>query len=274
MAVILLSAILGNTAFAQTLKLNNLEYFETPGVNVLVFSNQFNGLFFDEKTAGVEIIHHGVRTSTGGAVRLQNTPEQWDLVPALVDRKADRLTQTIQVELSYKELNFNSKISVTPRNKGIEISVFLDKPLPRELEGNAGFNMEFLPSAYFEKMYFMDDKPGNFPRYPAGNTKTEPSSKKIPQFKGHTTFDDRGRNEFIVPLPLATGKTLVLAPEDPENRIQIQSEDTDLMLFDGSTWPRTDGLWSGACCLPIKPGRSSPGTWNPMSSQTGSENRS
>ena len=65
----------------QKLALNDLEYFETPGINVLVYSNQFNGMFFDEKTAGIEIIHHGVRTSTGGAVRLQNTPEQWDLVP-------------------------------------------------------------------------------------------------------------------------------------------------------------------------------------------------
>ena len=44
------------------LKLNDLEYFETQGVNVFVFSNQYNGMFFDEKTAGIEIIHHGVRT--------------------------------------------------------------------------------------------------------------------------------------------------------------------------------------------------------------------
>src|SRR3954466_2699818 len=74
---------------AQKLKLNKLGYFETPGVNVLVFSNQYNGIFQDEKTAGVELIHHGVRTITGGAVRLQNTPEQWDLVPTLVTRTVD-----------------------------------------------------------------------------------------------------------------------------------------------------------------------------------------
>ena len=29
----------------------------------------------------------------------------------------------------------------------------------------------------------------------------KPMTKKIPQFAGHTTFDDRGRNEFIVPSP-------------------------------------------------------------------------
>ena len=64
---------------AQDLQLNDREYFERQGVNVLVFSNSFNGGFNDEKNSGIEIIHHGVRTVQGGAVRLNNTPEQWDL---------------------------------------------------------------------------------------------------------------------------------------------------------------------------------------------------
>ena len=64
------------------LVLNDLEYFETQGVNVLVYSNDFSGGFNDEKNSGIELIHHGVRTAQGGAVRLSNTPEQWDLVPA------------------------------------------------------------------------------------------------------------------------------------------------------------------------------------------------
>ncbi|HYX06812.1 MAG TPA: glycoside hydrolase family 9 protein [Bacteroidales bacterium] len=219
--------------FSQELKINKLDYFERQGVNVFVFSSQYNGMFFDEKTAGIEIIHHGVRTATGGAVRLQNTPEQWDLVPTLVNRTVDKENNKILVELSYKEYNFNSKISVEAKGSGVEISVILDKPVPKELEGNAGFNLEFLPSAYFEKTYLVDGKPAVFPRYPSGNTKTEPVSKKIPQFAGHSTFDDRGRNEFIVPLPLATGKSITLAPEDPKNLVNVKSTDADIMLFDG-----------------------------------------
>jgi len=222
-----------NNTFGQKLQLNDLEYFETQGVNVLVYSNQYVGMFLDEKTAGVEIIHHGVRTSTGGAVRLQNTPEQWDLVPSVVERKVDKATNTINVELTYKDFNFNSKISVEAKGNGVEISVYLDKPLPKELDGSAGFNLEFLPTAYFEKTFYVDGKPGIFPRYPASNTKIEAFSKKIPQFSGHTTFDDRGRNEFIVPLPMASGKTIVLAPEDPEQMVKVQSADADIMLFDG-----------------------------------------
>ncbi len=222
-----------HSAFGQKLQLNDKEYFETPGVNVLVYSNQYTGMFFDEKTAGIEIIHHGVRTSTNGAVRLQNTPEQWDLVPSVIDRKVDKTNQTINVELSYTDLKFNTKISVTAKDNGVEINVYLDKPIPKELEGSAGFNLEFLPASFFEKTYIADGKPGIFPRYPSGNTRIEPISKKIPQFAGHTTFDDRGKGEFIVPSPLATGKTILLAPEDPERFVKIQSSNADLMLFDG-----------------------------------------
>jgi hypothetical protein len=227
------SLFVSNTGFGQELHLNDLGYFETPGVNVLVFSNQYNGMFFDEKTAGIEIIHHGVRTATGGAVRLQNTPEQWDQVPMLVNRVIDKKNNSIEVTLRYEAYNFDSKVKVTAKDNGVEISVYLDHPLPEKLQGNAGFNLEFLPASYFEKSYLVDGKPGEFPLYPSGSTKMEPVSKKIPQFAGHTTFDDRGRGEFIVPEPLATGKTIVLAPEDPERDVKIQSEDAPLMLFDG-----------------------------------------
>lgn len=218
---------------AQKLKLNKLGYFETPGVNVLVFSSQYNGIFQDEKTAGVELIHHGVRTITGGAVRLQNTPEQWDLVPTLVNRTVDSVNNRIDVTMRYEDYDFNSRISVAPKGNGVELNVYLDKPVPEKLAGRAGFNLEVIPSAYFEKTFLIDGKPGEFPLYPAGLTKMLPSSQKIPQFAGHTTFDDRGRNEFIDPAPLATGRTLVMAPEDPGQNIKIQSADADLLLFDG-----------------------------------------
>ncbi|HEU5366137.1 MAG TPA: glycoside hydrolase, partial [Hanamia sp.] len=173
---------------AQQLQINDSGYFAKPGVNVLVFNYDYSGMFFDEKTSAIELIHHGVRTATGGAVRLQNTPEQWDLIPKTISRKVDRKNNSIEVGLRYEEYDFNSRVVVTAKDKGIEINVYLDKPLPEKLMGNAGFNLEFLPSAYFEKSYFADGKPGNFPLYPSGKTSIEPISKKIPQFAGHTTF--------------------------------------------------------------------------------------
>jgi hypothetical protein len=221
--------------FTQPLQLNDSGYLEKRGVNVFVFSSQYNGMFFDEKTAGIEIIHHGVRTVTGGAVRLQNTPEQWDLIPILSNRKIDRATNSIEATLTYKEFDFTSKLVVTPKDGGIEISVYLDKPVPAQLAGRAGFNMEFLPSAYFEKSFLADGHPHSFPLYPSGPTRVEPVTKKIKQFGNFSTFDDRGRGEFIETDPLASAKIFVLAPEDPANRIKIQSDDADLMLFDGRT---------------------------------------
>ncbi len=219
-------------SFGQKLQVNDLGYFEKRGVNLFVFTNEYNGMFFDEKTAGVEIIHHGVRTSTGGAVRMQNTPEQWDQIPSVVGRTVDQENNRIEVELYYKELDFKTRIMATAKDEGVEISVSLDEPLPEKLEGRAGFNLEFLPSAYFGHTYLAGGKPGIFPKYPSDKTEIRPIAEKIPQFAGHTTFDDRGRGEFIVTHPMASGNKIILAPEDPVKRVILQSE-AEIMLFDG-----------------------------------------
>ena len=112
---------------AQNLLLNDKDYFERQGVNVMVFSNNFDGAFNDEKNSGIEIIQHGVRAIQGGAIRLNNTPEQWDLVPKMVNRKIDKEKQSIEVELRYDNYDFNSKIIVTGKGKAVEIAVWLDK---------------------------------------------------------------------------------------------------------------------------------------------------
>ncbi len=228
-------AVVASPAQAQALRLNDRGYYETDGVNVLIFSNQYTGFFYDEKNAGIEIIHHGVRTATNGGVRLQNTPEQWDLIPEVVERTIDEATGAINVTLRYESFDFTAKLHAVPDGDGVLVSVELDEPLPAALVGRAGFNLEFVPAAYFRKTYLMDGRPNVFPRYPAGSTHMEPLAGKVPQYNGQTTFDDRGRDEFIVPEPLAEGRTIVLAPEDPENRVTIHSLDADLLLFDGRT---------------------------------------
>ena len=230
--VILLSEAF-NYASGQDLILNDLEHFETQGVNVLVYNNLFTGGFNDEKTAGIELIHHGVRTSQGGAVRLSNTPEQWDLVPAIPVRKVNRESQSIESVLRYEDYDFDSRVVVTASGKGVEISVYLDKPLPKILEGSAGFNLEFLPSQYWGKTYLMDGRYNRFPRYVVGNTVVRSNSGKPKQVKEYVTSDDSGTGKCIDPLPLETGRTILLAPEDPERRVKITADDADLMLFDG-----------------------------------------
>ena len=223
------ACIAGN---AQDLKLNDLEYFETRGVNVLVYSNTFSGGFNDEKNSGLEIIHHGVRTVQGGAVRLNNTPEQWDLVPSTPSRKVNKDDGSIEVTMRYNDYDFESRLTVSAKGKAVEVSVWLDKPLPAELEGDAGFNLEFLPSQYWNKAYIMDGRFNRFPRYAVSQTVARPNSEKMRQYKGYKTYDDRGTGEFVDPLPMETGREIVMAPDAPERMIKITS-DTDLMLFDG-----------------------------------------
>ncbi len=218
---------------SQNLKLNDLEYFEAQGVNILVYNNLFTGGFNDEKNAGIELIHHGVRTAQGGAVRLSSTPEQWDLVPAIPSRKVDHESKSIESVLRYEHFDFDSRVVVTAKGNAVEISVYLDKPIPAALEGNAGFNLEFLPSQYWGKTFLMDGHSNLFPRYVVGNTITRPNSEKLKQFKGYVTSDDRGTGRFIDPLPLETGHTIILAPDEPERLVKITSHDADLMLFDG-----------------------------------------
>jgi len=223
----------GVVSRGNKLQLNDQGYFETPGLNVLVFSNQYNGFFFDEKTAGIELIHHGVRTATNGAVRLRATPEQWDIVPIVVNRKVDKENNSIEVTLQYKKYDFDSRVVVTAKDQGVMIDVYLDKPLPDKLKGHAGFNLEFLPSAYFGKTYLMDGRPGIIPKYPAGPNEIILRKDGIPQYFGLSTFNDLGRDVFVDPLPMAKGKTIILAPEDSAQRVEITSKDGDLMLYDG-----------------------------------------
>ena len=218
---------------AQNLKLNDLDYFERRAVNVLVFSNSFNGGFNDEKNSGIEIIHHGVRTVQGGAVRLNNTPEQWDLVPMMTNREVDREHGSIAVTMRYDDYDFESRVVVTAKGKAVEIAVWLDQPVPEQLAGDAGFNLEFLPSRYWLKTFLMDGRLNRFPRYATSQTITRPNSEKPRQFKGFKTYDDRGTGRFVDPLPLETGHRIVMATDDPERMITVSSDDAELKLYDG-----------------------------------------
>ena len=217
---------------AQSLKLNQQEYFEDRGVNILVYNNIYNGGFCDEKLAGIEIIQRGERISTGGGIRLMNTPEQWDIYAEMTNRVVNREQNYIEVELTYKDYDFISKIRVTPKDKGALMQVFIDKPVPEKLVGKAGMNLEFFPASFFGKNYLCDGLARILPKYPQHDTEVRPVSEKIPQYYGESTFDDRGRGEFLVPKALSTGKTIVLAPEDDKLCVRISS-DEDVSIYDG-----------------------------------------
>ena len=111
-AILLLVLLGACSTEPEPLKINDKEYFERQGVNVLVYNNLFSGGFNDEKNSGLEIIHHGVRTAQGGAIRLSNTPEQWDLVPKTTNREVDAENNTIEVGLRYDDYDFDARLVV------------------------------------------------------------------------------------------------------------------------------------------------------------------
>ena len=55
-------------SYAQDLQLNDREYFERQGVNVLVFSNSFNGGFNDEKNPALRSSIMGCCPSQAGVL--------------------------------------------------------------------------------------------------------------------------------------------------------------------------------------------------------------
>ncbi len=194
--------------------LHDNEYFSTQGLDVLVFNNWYDGNFSDSKISGIEVIHHDVRTVTNGDVRLSPTPEQWDPVPDMIERRVLRDETAIEADLAYPKYNFTYTIRSRPIQNGVEISVHLEKPLPEALIGKAGFNLEFLPSAYWGKSYLIDGHSGQLARHPTGPT-------------------GRAADGSIRRLPLAEGNRLVLAPEDPQRHISIDGHGAILGLYDG-----------------------------------------
>ena len=213
-AAVLACALTTAAAADEALTLTDREFFRARGLDVLVFHNWYSGYFSDSKLSGIELIHHGERTVTNGDVRLSNTPEQWDPIPRFVERKADAASSRVWAVLEYPDHAFRYRIEAQPEAGGVLVSVHLDQPVPPALDGLAGFNLEFLPSAYFGRAYLMDGDGGLFPRHPTGPLQA----------------DAAGRPEA---MPLASGATLVVAPDDPERRVRIDGRGSTLALYDG-----------------------------------------
>jgi hypothetical protein len=217
-AIALATILLAHTACAVNstaeLRLTPQDAFEAHGLSIFLFHNSYHPVFGDQKMSGLEIIFHDRRIATNGDVRLSPTPAQWDPIPQFKERKQGPLPEQLIASLSYRDRGFQYQIAVRPEAGGIRVSVLLDNPVPGALSGKAGFNLEFLPPAFFGKSYIVDDSPGMFPRHPGG-----------PMIKASGDIEE--------PAALASGHSIVLSPEDPVTRVAIKSEGAPLMLFDG-----------------------------------------
>ena len=70
----------------ETLRINEQEYLEMAGVNVMLAHD-----FYPEShQGGVGIIQNGLRVATNGDLRLEPAPGQWQPVPKVGSRMVDR----------------------------------------------------------------------------------------------------------------------------------------------------------------------------------------
>ncbi len=209
------------------------DYLSTQGFDVMLYDSTYHPVFVDQKNTAMEMILHDQRIATNGDVRLMPTPEQWDLVATLKGRHADPANNRLSASLAFPTFDLSYTLEVAAEPGGVKVTVNLDKPLPEELVGRAGFNLEFLPSIYMGKPYLVDGtKAGIFPRTP-----NDPMIKVLPLAdepkKAYYLEDWDKAKGYTQPQPFAQGHSITLGVDDALARVNVKSETADLMLFDG-----------------------------------------
>src|SRR6185437_5780995 len=76
-------------------------YLRGRGVSVMLYNDIYSPIFFDQKDSALQIILHGQRIATNGSVRLSPTPEQWDPIPHLIAREADKARERLTAAVAY-----------------------------------------------------------------------------------------------------------------------------------------------------------------------------
>lgn len=223
--ILILSLYICRQANAQSLQINEHEYFEMPGLNVMVFFD----IYPEGHQGAVGIIQNGTRVATNGDLRLEPTPGQWQPIPKVGKRSVDRAKNVISVKCTYPDSSINRKgfnpieypdlyltykVRVVGEGKKVRILVDLDKPLPEGWEQKVGFNFELFPGILFGKSWYLDQQSGIFPTQPNG-----PMEKDM----------DGNWQAF----PMATGQKLTIAPETPAQTMVIESKGQPLQLLDG-----------------------------------------
>jgi endoglucanase len=221
---------------AAKLQLNELEYLEATGLNVMLAHDYYP----ESHQGGVGIIQHGLRVATNGDLRLEPTPGQWQPTPVVGKRVVDREKHEISVRMTYPDEAKNRKgfnpivypdlhvsyvVRVSPDGEGFRIVVDLDQPLPAEWVGRVGFNLELFPGFLFGKSYQLGEAAGIFPRQPNG-----PAASPRPLREDFTP----GKHLDYELAPLGRGTKLLIAPEADEQRLTIEATaGGELELLDG-----------------------------------------
>jgi endoglucanase len=192
-------------------KLNSYLCYETPSVVILFYHNVYE----EGKQGGVEIIQQGTRIVGNGNLRLNPSPGQWDARP---ENRTPLIADdgiSLMVTCNYPHQDIHYTVRLTPEGESLHLTVDLDKPMPVEWDGIAGFNLELIPYLYIGKSYALDASVGIFPRsFDSLNLRTSDAPN-------------------LITTPLSRGHKLTLTPEDPATRLTIEAKQGEILLLDG-----------------------------------------
>jgi endoglucanase len=189
--------------------INDQEYLETQGFNVLAFHNSYP----EGDQGGIEFIQHDNRTASNGYINVDLQGAQAFPRPVKAERTVDRKKGEIKVTIKTPEFNFNYDVRIWPENNTIHLAVDLEKPLPAEWKGKATFDLQLFPVTYTGKTYHLGGQSGVFPV----------------EGMGPVAASSDGRAKA---LPMAEGTKLIVAPEDPMIRLQIEQMKGNIQLLD------------------------------------------
>lgn len=211
------------------LQINSLEYFEKPGLNVMVYHDYYAV----GHQSGITIIQNGERVAANGDIRLNpNLPP----FPGFGKRTIDRGNNVISVDVvyadslrkkhkdfrwPYPEIDIAAQVKVKGEGDAFRIIVDLAEPLPEAWAGRVGFQLELFPGQYFDRPYYMDGTPGTFPR----------------QFNGPVSYT---HDKKVIVAPMARGKKLMVLPDSDDESISFESAGEPLELIDGRAMRNQD----------------------------------
>jgi hypothetical protein len=188
---------------------NDQEYLETQGFNVLVFHNSYP----EGDQGGIEFIHHNDRTASNGYINVDLTGDQRFPRPLTAERTIDKEKGEIKASVKVPEFNFSYDVRIWAEENKIHLVVDLEKPLPAEWKGKATFDLQLFPVNYTGKTWHLGSKSGVIPVEGLGPMLTD--------------AEGRARSSAM-----AKGPKLVIAPEDPMNKLHIEQVRGDLQLVD------------------------------------------
>jgi endoglucanase len=190
--------------------LNTYECYEAPAVVALFYHNVYE----EGKQGGFELLQQGRRIAGNGNLRLDHAPDQWAGLPTHNKRQVLPSGGGLQVTCDYSQAGIRYTVRLKPEGDALRLSVDLAQPLPLELVGKVGFNLELVPDVLMGKTFSIDSQFGIFPR--------QFDSPLQPAVGGG-----------LAPVPLATGEKLAVTPEDARTHLDIEAIRGELLLLDG-----------------------------------------